>query len=895
MKYVYFFGAGKADGKGDQRDLLGGKGAGLAEMTRIGLPVPAGFTITTETCDYYFKHGRKYPKELRAEVAKHLARLEKLTKKKLGNATDPLLVSVRSGSARSMPGMMETILNLGLNQKSVEGLAKATKNDRFAWDAYRRFVQMYSTVVIGLSKEDLETRLRAMKAKLGVKDDTQVSADGWRQLVGEYKAHFKSKTGKDFPEDPVEQLWGAIGAVFESWMGEKAVTYRRVEKIAGLLGTAVNVVQMVFGNTGEDSGTGVCFTRDPSTGEKTFFGDFLLNAQGEDVVAGIRTPMHLSELKGKMPKVYQQLERVRERLERHYRDMQDMEFTVEAGTLYMLQTRTGKRSPSAAFRIAVDMVNEKLIKVEEALERIKAEDIERLFYPVLDPKLERSELIHRKLAEGINAVPGAAVGKAVFTAHDAEEWAARGEKVVLVRRETSPEDVGGMYVAQGILTATGGKTSHAAVVARGWGKCCIVGAESIDIEAEAKKMSVNGRSVKEGDWITLDGGDGSVYAGQIELVRPEPPKAYETLLKWADRIRKLGVRTNADTPRDARVAREMGAQGIGLCRTEHMFFKDFEQPEKSIERQDAIQEMILADTSEARKRALDKLLPFQRRDFIGIFEAMDGFPVTIRMIDPPLHEFVPHDHAKQAELAKKIGIPVEAVERRVEQLKEANPMLGHRGCRLAITYPEILVMQVTAIIEAAIDCQKRGIKVLPEIMHPLTLDKKELKILETETRRVAEEIISKAKVKLDYLVGTMIELPRAALLAKEIAEVAEFFSFGTNDLTQTTMGLSRDDAGRFLPVYVDQSKAAIFKEDPFQTLDTAGVGKLIEWAIEQGRETRPKLKIGICGEHGGDAESVKFCHKVGMNYVSASPFRVPISRLAAAQAVVESKKSKKHA
>jgi len=895
MKYVYFFGAGKADGKGDQRDLLGGKGAGLAEMTRIGLPVPAGFTITTETCDYYFKHGRKYPKELRAEVAKHLARLEKLTKKKLGNATDPLLVSVRSGSARSMPGMMETILNLGLNQKSVEGLAKATKNDRFAWDAYRRFVQMYSTVVIGLSKEDLETRLRAMKAKLGVKDDTQVSADGWRQLVGEYKAHFKSKTGKDFPEDPVEQLWGAIGAVFESWMGEKAVTYRRVEKIAGLLGTAVNVVQMVFGNTGEDSGTGVCFTRDPSTGEKTFFGDFLLNAQGEDVVAGIRTPMHLSELKGKMPKVYQQLERVRERLERHYRDMQDMEFTVEAGTLYMLQTRTGKRSPSAAFRIAVDMVNEKLIKVEEALERIKAEDIERLFYPVLDPKLERSELIHRKLAEGINAVPGAAVGKAVFTAHDAEEWAARGEKVVLVRRETSPEDVGGMYVAQGILTATGGKTSHAAVVARGWGKCCIVGAESIDIEAEAKKMSVNGRSVKEGDWITLDGGDGSVYAGQIELVRPEPPKAYETLLKWADKIRRLGVRTNADTPRDARVAREMGAQGIGLCRTEHMFFKDFEQPEKSIERQDAIQEMILADTSEARKRALDKLLPFQRRDFIGIFEAMDGFPVTIRMIDPPLHEFVPHDHAKQAELAKKIGIPVEAVERRVEQLKEANPMLGHRGCRLAITYPEILVMQVTAIIEAAIDCQKRGIKVLPEIMHPLTLDKKELKILETETRRVAEEIISKAKVKLDYLVGTMIELPRAALLAKEIAEVAEFFSFGTNDLTQTTMGLSRDDAGRFLPVYVDQSKAAIFKEDPFQTLDTAGVGKLIEWAIEQGRETRPKLKIGICGEHGGDAESVKFCHKVGMNYVSASPFRVPISRLAAAQAVVESKKSKKHA
>jgi len=895
MKYVYFFGAGKADGTGEQRDLLGGKGAGLAEMTRIGLPVPAGFTITTEACDYYFKHGRKYPRELRAEVAKHLAQLEKLTKKKLGNATDPLLVSVRSGSARSMPGMMETILNLGLNEKSVEGLAKATKNDRFAWDAYRRFVQMYSTVVIGLSKEDLEARLRAMKTRVGVRDDTQVPADGWRELVGEYKAHFKEKTEQDFPEDPVEQLWGAIGAVFESWMGEKAVTYRRVEKITGLLGTAVNVVQMVFGNTGEDSGTGVCFTRDPSTGEKTFFGDFLLNAQGEDVVAGIRTPMHLRELKSKMPKVYQQLEKVRERLERHYRDMQDMEFTVEAGKLYMLQTRTGKRSPGAAFRIAVDMVNEKLIKVEEALERIKPEDIERLFYPILDPKLERSELAHRKLAEGINAVPGAAVGKAVFTAHDAEEWASRGEKVILVRRETSPEDVGGMYVAQGILTATGGKTSHAAVVARGWGKCCIVGAESVDIEADAKKMSVNGRAVKEGEWITLDGGDGSVYTGQIELVRPEPPKAYETLLKWADKIRKLGVRTNADTPRDARVAREMGAEGIGLCRTEHMFFKDFEQPEKSIERQEAIQEMILADTPEARKRALDKLLPFQRRDFTGIFEAMDGLPVTIRLIDPPLHEFVPHDHAKQAELARKIGISVGAVERRVEQLKEANPMLGHRGCRLSITYPEILEMQVRAIIEAAIDCQKRGIKVLPEIMHPLTLDRKELKILETDTRRVADGIIAEAKVKLEYLVGTMIELPRAALMAAEIAEVAEFFSFGTNDLTQTTMGLSRDDAGRFLPVYVDQSKAAIFKEDPFQTLDTAGVGMLIKWAIARGRETRPKLKVGICGEHGGDAESVKFCYQVGMNYVSASPFRVPISRLAAAQAVVEEKKKQKQA
>jgi pyruvate, orthophosphate dikinase len=893
MKYVYFFGAGKADGTGDMRDLLGGKGAGLAEMTRIGLPVPAGFTITTEACDYYFKHGQKFPRELQAEVAKNVERLEKLTGKKLGDAADPLLVSVRSGSARSMPGMMETILNLGLNDRSVDGLARATKNERFAWDAYRRFVQMYSSVVIGLPKEELEAKLRSLKNSLGVKDDTNMTGDGWRKLVGEYKAYFMEKTGKNFPQDPIEQLWGAIGAVFASWMGEKAVTYRRVEKITGLLGTAVNVVQMVFGNTGEESGTGVCFTRDPSTGEKTFFGDFLLNAQGEDVVAGIRTPMHLSELKSRMSKVYAQLERVREKLERHYRDMQDMEFTVENGKLYMLQTRTGKRSPAAAFRMAVDMANEKLIKVEEALERVKSEDIERLFYPVLDPKLQRNELSGRKLAEGINAVPGAAVGKAVFTAHEAEEWAARGEKVILVRRETSPEDVGGMYVAQGILTATGGKTSHAAVVARGWGKCCIVGAEKIDIDAEAKRMSVNGRVIREGEWVTLDGGDGSVYTGEIDLVRPEPPKAYETLMKWADKVRELGVRTNADTPQDARAARRMGAEGIGLCRTEHMFFKDFEHPEKSAERQLAIQEMILADTSEARRKALGKLLPFQRRDFAGIFEAMDGFPVTIRLIDPPLHEFVPHDPAKQEELARKIGISAEAVARRVEQLHEANPMLGHRGCRLCITYPEILEMQVTAIIEAAIDCKKRGIKVLPEIMHPLTLDKKELEILERATRRVADEIISRSKVKLEYLVGTMIELPRAALLADQIAEVAEFFSFGTNDLTQTTMGLSRDDAGRFLPEYVDQAKAAIFKEDPFQTLDVEGVGMLIKWAIARGRKTRPKLKIGICGEHGGDAESVKFCHGAGMNYVSASPFRVPISRLAAAQAVLEEKKAAK--
>ena len=892
-KWVYFFGAGKAEGDGTWRDLLGGKGAGLAEMTKIGLPVPAGFTISTEACDYFDNNGKKHPQELKKQVADNVAKLERTTKKKLGDPKNPLLVSVRSGSARSMPGMMETILNLGLNDRSVAGLASTTRNERFAYDAYRRFVQMYSTVVMGMSKEDLEHRLRALKDRLGVKEDTAVPASGWRELVVEYKAYFREESGKDFPDDPIDQLWGAIGAVFGSWMAEKAVTYRRVEKITGLLGTAVNVVQMVFGNTGDTSGTGVCFTRDPSSGEKIFYGDYLVNAQGEDVVAGIRTPMPLREMQKTMPKVYGQLEKVRVKLEKHYRDMQDMEFTVEDGKLYMLQTRTGKRTPAAAFRIAVDMANEKLITKEEAILRIKPEDIERLFYPVIDVKVDRKSLASKVLATGINAVPGAAVGKVVFSAQRAEEWAERGEKVILVRRETSPEDVGGMAVAQGILTATGGKTSHAAVVARGWGKCCVVGAEKLNIDYKALAMSTNGRVVKEGEWITLDGSEGVVYTEAMPLVVPQLPKSYETLMKWADETRRLRVRTNVDTPQDARKAIEFGAEGIGLCRTEHMFFTDFEQPERSHERQRAIQEMILADNREARVKALDKLLPFQRRDFIGIFKAMDGFPVTIRLIDPPLHEFVPHERVKQEELARDLKIDVEVVARRVEQLHEANPMLGHRGCRLAITYPEILEMQVRAIIEAAIECQKSGIKVLPEIMHPLTLDRKELSILEQATRRVAEDLIKKSGVKLNYLVGTMIELPRAALMAGEIAEVAEFFSFGTNDLTQTTMGLSRDDAGRFLPDYVDEKKAGVFATDPFQSLDTKGVGMLMRWGIEHGRRTRPKLKIGICGEHGGDADSVKFCHQVGMDYVSASPFRVPIARLAAAQVIVEEKESRK--
>ena len=892
MKYVYSYGAGKAEGDGSMKEVLGGKGAGLAEMTRIGLPVPAGFTISTECCDYYLKHDHSYPKSLAAEVKQHVKRLEKVTGKKLGDSKDPLLVSVRSGSARSMPGMMETILNLGLNSQSVEALARNVKNDRFAWDAYRRFVQMYSSVVIGLPKEELEEKLRAMKTRVGVKDDTQVPASGWRDLVDEYKAYFKEKTGKDFPEDPEEQLWGAIGAVFGSWNAEKALTYRRVERITGLLGTAVNVVQMVFGNIGDNSGTGVCFTRDPSTGEKIFYGDFLVNAQGEDVVAGIRTPMHLSEMAKLMPKVYKQLEKVRVLLETHYRDMQDMEFTVEEGTLYMLQTRVGKRTPAATFEIAVDMAKEGLITKEEAIDRIKSEDIERLFYPVVDPSVPKADLAKRKIAEGINAVPGAASGKAVFTAEEAEAMALKGEKVILVRRETSPEDVGGMFVAQGIVTATGGKTSHAAVVARGWGKCCIVGAEKLNIDPEMKTATAGDRTFREGDWITLDGNDGIVYEGQVKLSTPQLPKAFSTLMGWADGVRKLGVRTNADTPHDARKAREMGAAGIGLCRTEHMFFKDFEQPEKSVERQLAIQEMIVADSPSARRKALEKLLPYQRRDFAGIFKAMDGFPVTIRLIDPPLHEFVPHDREKQEELARKIGVDVEIVARRVEQLHEANPMLGHRGCRLAITYPEILEMQVQAIIEAAILCKKEKIKVIPEIMIPLAMDRKELQILVDATNRVAQDVIKKAGVKVDYLVGTMIEIPRAALLANEIAEVAQFFSFGTNDLTQMTMGLSRDDAGRFLPDYVDEKKAGIFADDPFQSLDVKGVGMLIRWGIERGRSTQPKLKIGICGEHGGDSASVKFCHQAGMDYVSASPFRVPIARLAAAQAVIEEKAAK---
>ena len=905
-KMVYNFGNRKAEGDGSQKELLGGKGAGLAEMTRIGLPVPAGFTITTQACSEYYAQGGKWPRGLEAEVRDQLARLERTCKKKLGAAKDPLLVSVRSGAARSMPGMMETILNLGLNDRSVEGLASVTGNPRFAWDSYRRFIQMYSTVVVGLPKDTLEGKLHALKHSLHVQSDTDVPAEMLRQLCGDFKLFFRQQTGGEFPQDPWQQLVGAINAVFGSWMAEKAVTYRKVEKIEGLAGTAVNIVQMVFGNMGDDSGTGVCFTRDPSTGENTFYGDLLINAQGEDVVAGIRTPLHLNELASKMPEAWEQLNAVRVMLETHYKDMQDLEFTIERGTLYMLQCRSGKRTPAAAFRIAVEQATKPLLTKsqaqrfvkkgylpkkyataaikpvlgkDDAIKRVSATDIERLFYPVIDPATKKEELTSRRLATGINAVPGAACGQVVFTAAEAEQFAKAGQKVVLVRKETSPEDVGGMHAAVGILTATGGKTSHAAVVARGWGKCCIVGCGMLNIDYARKMMSVNGHSLKQGEFVTLDGSEGIVYSGELPLVKPELPPEYYTLMQWADQRRRLGVRTNADTPYDAHNGIKMGAEGIGLTRTEHMFF-DTE------ERRLAMQRMIIADSESERRAALDQLLPFQREDFIGIFQAMAGRPVTIRLIDPPLHEFVPHEEPKQRELANRIGVPLEKVKQRIAQLHEANPMLGHRGCRLCITYPEILQMQVRAIMEAAVAVKKSGGKVAPEIMIPLSIDKKELGWLVDQTRVVADLVLKEAGVKIDYLVGTMIETPRAALLADQIAEVSEFFSFGTNDLTQMVMGLSRDDAGRFLPDYVDKTKAGIFDEDPFQSLDQAGVGMLMKWAIEKGRATKKKLKIGICGEHGGEAESVKFCHRLGMDYVSCSPYRVPIARLAAAQAAI---------
>jgi len=809
-----------------------------------------------------------------------------------------------------MPGMMETILNLGLNDRSVAGLAAKSKNPRFAWDSYRRFIQMYSTVVVGLSKERLEEKLHHLKGRLGVRNDTEIPAENLAALCAEFKQTFLEETGREFPQDPWAQLTGAINAVFSSWMADKAMTYRRVEKITGLDGTAVNVQQMVFGNFGDDSGTGVCFTRNPSTGVNEFYGDLLINAQGEDVVAGIRTPMPLKELADRMPKAYEQLSAMRVLLETHYKDMQDLEFTIERGTLFMLQCRSGKRAPGAAFRIAVEQATQALLSKadarrfvkkgyltdaiarraqrpiltkEEAIRRVTPEDIERLFYPVIDPRITAADRAKRQIATGINAVPGAACGQVAFFAHDAEARAAEGQKVILVRKETSPEDVGGMHAAVGILTATGGKTSHAAVVARGWGKCCIVGCGALRIDSEAKTLTIGERVIREGDFLTLDGSEGHVYEGRMDLAQPELPAEYATLMTWVDQRRELAVRANADTPYDAANAVKLGAEGIGLTRTEHMFF-DTE------ERRIAMQRMIVADNGEQRRAALGELLPFQRADFIGIFEAMDGRPVTIRLIDPPLHEFVPHDEEKQRELGRRIGVAYEKIRDRVEQLHETNPMLGHRGCRLCISYPEILEMQVRAIMEAAANCAKRGIPVAPEIMIPLSIDPKELRLLIDHTRRVAEAVLAEQavpkKCRVDYLVGTMIETPRAALLAGQLAESAEFFSFGTNDLTQMTMGLSRDDAGRFLPDYVDKDKAAIFPADPFQSLDLEGVGALVEMACVEGRRTARRIKLGVCGEHGGDPDSIRFFARIGLDYVSCSPFRVPIARLVAAQIAV---------
>jgi pyruvate,orthophosphate dikinase len=878
-KYVYSFGGGSAEGRADKKELLGGKGANLAEMSLIGIPVPPGFTITTGVCADYYERGRQLPEEVKPQVESALSRMEALAGKKFGNVSDPLLVSVRSGAALSMPGMMNTILNLGLNDASVEGLARKTGNPRFAYDGYRRVIDMFGSTAMDVEHEAFEHELATLKDERRVKLDTELSADDLKELVTRYKAVYEKHVGKPFPQDPMDQLWKAIMAVFNSWMGKKAVEYRRIERITGLKGTAVNVQAMVFGNTGKNSGTGVAFTRDPNTGENDFFGDYLINAQGEDVVAGIRTPEPISRLKEEMPKVYEQLLGIRSKLESHYKEMQDIEFTVQEGTLYMLQTRTGKRTGTAAVRTAVEMVEEGLIDETTAIKRVSPDSLNHLLLPQLDPKVKR-----KAVARGIAASPGAACGKVVLSASAAIEHHSAHPKdpMLLVRKETSPEDVAGMHLAEGILTATGGKASHAAVVARGWGKPCVVGCSALQIDEPGGQFLINGTRVKEGDYVTVDGTTGDVMIGQVPTVDPTISGYFATLMSWADKVRTLKVRTNCDTPVDSVLARSFGAEGIGLCRTEHMFFGD--------KRIVAMRKMILADDEAGRKAALAELEPFQKQDFIGIFEAMEGLPVTIRLLDPPLHEFLPKDDNPngQAEVARQLGITVEKVRRRVEQLHEQNPMLGLRGCRLPIKFPEIGDMQVRAIIEAAIHVKKQGKTVLPEIMIPLIGTVEELSFLKKRTVEIAEALTSAASVKIDYSVGTMIEIPRAALTADQIALEAEFFSFGTNDLTQLTFGFSRDDIGSFMPEYLEQK---ILPVDPFQTLDVAGVGQLIEIGVSKGRQARREkhgehLKVGICGEHGGDPDSVAFCHKVGMDYVSCSPFRVPIARLAAAQAAL---------
>lgn len=872
MKYVYSF----EEGDISMKEILGGKGAGLAEMTKIGIPVPPGFTIITQVCDYYYKNNNTYPPELKEQVEEKLAELEKKLNKKFGDENDPLLVSVRSGAAVSMPGMMDTILNLGLNDRAVEGLAKKTNNPRFAWDSYRRFIQMFGNVVMGIDHSKFEHILDEVKKEKGVTQDTELDVDDLKKVVERYKQLVSEETGREFPQDPKEQLWMAIEAVVKSWNNERAIAYRKINNITGLLGTAVNVQAMVFGNMGENSGTGVAFTRNPATGEKKFYGEFLMNAQGEDVVAGIRTPQPVEKLKEIMPDVYDQLLNVVDKLEKHFRDMQDLEFTIQEGKLYLLQTRTGKRTAKAAVKIAVDMVHEGLITREEAIMRIDPKQLDQLLHPQIDPVAKQDRAM---IAKGLPASPGAAVGKVVFTAEKAKEMTEQGEEVILVRTETSPEDIEGMHAAVGILTSRGGMTSHAAVVARGMGKCCVVGCEDITVhEDKGQFVTKSGEIVKEGDYITLDGNTGEVFIGKLGVIEPELSGEFAELMRWADEIRKLGVKTNADTPEDAATARKFGAEGIGLCRTEHMFFE-----EKRIK---AFREMILfADDPERRKKALEKIKPYQENDFYELFKVMDGYPVTIRLLDPPLHEFLPKTEEDIKALSEEAGVSVEKIKEKAEELHEFNPMLGHRGCRLAITYPEIAIMQTEAIIGAAIRAIKEGVKVEPEIMVPLVGKVEELEYLAKIIRNTADSMIREAGMenKLTYRVGTMIEIPRAALTADEIAKVAEFFSFGTNDLTQMTFGYSRDDAGKFIKEYEEKG---ILDFDPFKTLDQKGVGKLIKMAVDLGRNTRKDLRLGICGEHGGDPASIDFCHRTGLDYVSCSPYRVPIARLAAAQATI---------
>ena len=886
-QYVYRFGGGVSDGGNGDKNLLGGKGANLAEMASIGLPVPPGFTISTEMCTRYYDDGGAFPDSLKTEVANGIAHIEGVTGKKFGDAADPLLVSVRSGARISMPGMMDTVLNLGLNDQTVEGLAAVSGDERFAWDSYRRFIQMYSDVVLELDHGAFEEALEIAKEDKGVSLDTDLGAADWKGLVARYKKIVEKEWGKPFPQDVHDQLWGAIGAVFGSWQSERAKVYRRLNDIPGSWGTAVNVQAMVFGNMGDTSATGVAFTRDPSKGDRAYYGEFLINAQGEDVVAGIRTPQYLTRaardaaqakapsMEEVMPEVYGELARVFDLLETHYRDMQDIEFTVQQGKLWMLQTRSGKRTAKAALKIAVDMANEGLITEEEAVARVDPAALDQLLHPTLDPTARRDVL-----TKGLPASPGAASGIAVFDSDTAERKAELGEAVILIRIETSPEDIHGMHAAKGILTARGGMTSHAAVVARGMGRPCVSGAGSLSIDAKAGVMKVAGREIREGDVVTIDGATGEVMAGKVDTVQPELAGDFATLMVWADKVRRLKVRTNAETPADCRTAREFGAEGIGLCRTEHMFF--------DANRITAVRQMILAENEAGRRAALAKLLPEQRSDFAEIFEIMAGLPCTIRLLDPPLHEFLPHEEAEFAEVAAAAGASVETLKRRAAELHEFNPMLGHRGCRLGVTYPEIYEMQARAIFEAAIEvAAKTGAAPIPEIMVPLVATRRELELMKAVIDSAAKAVFAEKGSTIDYLVGTMIELPRAALKAAEIAEVGAFFSFGTNDLTQTTLGVSRDDASRFLTTYVEKG---IYAKDPFVSLDVEGVGELIALAAERGRSTRPDIKLGICGEHGGDPASIAFCETTGLDYVSASPYRVPIARLAAAQAALKGRK-----